>query len=342
MSAAQAPPSSWKRPPSPRNVFLGAGPALLGMVSLVPIWNAVALMEDVNYAFWHGRALPILTILLCLSVVALYAATAVVFFAHPRPQVPTEQAMVMMASTFVTLLGLALVLVSMPLSRQAAETYDNLTSKCDYSLETHRVYEYYQVLQNIRETPECARKYSVEECQGYEDAPPYTTFLKALESSLHCRGFCHRPVVLPPPLVAGFAPAPAPSPAPEAAQSPAPALVPSGLALLSVPPPPRRGRKGPRSAVRGAGTGALLLDVVRGAEQERASDVYPPTLFSDANFQASCDGVAAREMKNFVGGVGSQTFYQGVCLALAAVAMGFLKLLSLCVRKERDPQRPLY
>merc|ERR1719382_562604 len=60
---------------------------------------------------------------------------------------------------------------------------------------------------------------------------------------------------------------------------------------------------------------------------------YPPTLFSDANYQASCEGMAARDMRNFAGDVGYQTFYQGIYLVLIAIATGFLKLIGFCAQK---------
>ena len=44
-------------------------------------------------------------------------------------------------------------------------------------------------LNQLRSQPECATATSVEECDGYEQAPPYTTFLKTLESEFRCSGF---------------------------------------------------------------------------------------------------------------------------------------------------------
>merc|ERR1719488_431810 len=125
------------------------------------------------------------------------------------------------------------MLVSLPLSRQAADTYIALTHRCDYDDLTHRTYEYWTVLHNIRSQPECATATSVEECDGYEQAPPYTTFLK--------------------------------------------------------------------------------------------------TLFSHTLAQASCEGMAARDMRNFAGDIGYQTFYQGIYLVVVAIITGFLKLIGACL-----------
>merc|ERR1719454_1488368 len=132
-------------------------------------------------------------IIICVVIIILYCVTITTFFRHARPQVQTEQTIMMIANIFITLLGLSLMLLSLPLSQQSIDTYNNLMHRCDYSEQTHRMYEYSQVLHNIRRTPLCATKYSVEECAGYEDAPPYTSFLKALESDFRCSGFCYKP-----------------------------------------------------------------------------------------------------------------------------------------------------
>merc|ERR1719271_1915619 len=85
------------------------------------------------------------------------------------------------------------MLLSLPLNRQAADTYIALTHRCDYDDLTHRTFEYWTVLNNIRSQPECATKASVEECAGYEVAAPYTTFLKTMETNFRCSGFCWKP-----------------------------------------------------------------------------------------------------------------------------------------------------
>jgi hypothetical protein len=69
---------------------------------------------------------------------------------------------------------------------------------------------------------------------------------------------------------------------------------------------------------------------------------YPPTLFSDANYQASCEGMAGRDMKNFAGDIGYQMFYQGIYLVLIAIATGFLKLAGFCSRRDAVGQGTQY
>mmetsp|Transcript_16740 Transcript_16740/g.45754 ORF Transcript_16740/g.45754 Transcript_16740/m.45754 type:complete len:477 (-) Transcript_16740:52-1482(-) len=57
---------------------------------------------------------------------------------------------------------------------------------------------------------------------------------------------------------------------------------------------------------------------------------YPPTLFTTANFEASCDGMAARNMKHFVGAIGTEVFHQGAICVLAAFFLAAIQIVSLC------------
>jgi len=185
--------SEWKsKLMTPQNIFLIVGSILLIMLSVVPVWNAIVLLQDRNYIFWAGRSTPAWIISACVLLVPLYAISILLFFRRATGSVHTEQTIMMVANIFITLFGLILMMASLPLTHQAEITYTNLIHRCDYSEQTHRLYEYSQVLHNIRAQPECMKKYSVEECKGYEEAPPYTSFLKGMENNFRCSGFCYR------------------------------------------------------------------------------------------------------------------------------------------------------
>jgi len=278
----------------------------------------MTLLQDANYVFWAGTSTPKWIISICVVIVVLYAAMVAAFFRKPQNAARTEHTIMIVANIFITLFGLFLLLASLPLTHQAELTYNNLLHRCGSSEQTARLYEYSQVLQNIRADPACAKKYSIEECAGYEEAAPYTNFLKGMENNFRCAGFCYKP-----PFVAMSA---APAPAPAVASSPA------AKGLLSV-----------KQHVRHHHTDHItkIALVAEGAHNEaRSSEVatYPPTLFSDLNYQASCEGMAARDMHNFAGDIGWQTFYQGLYLVLVAAMTGLLKLLSFCVRPPVAPQ----
>jgi len=287
----------------------------LMMLCLVPVWNALALMSHFNYTFWVGAWLPEWMLSLYFGILILYIIIVVVLFHKARPQSQTEQTMMMVANIFVSLLGVFLMLVSMPLSRQAVDTYSNLMYRCDHSMQTQRLYEYSQVLHNIRSTPGCAVKYTIEECAGYEAVPPYTTFLKDMENTFHCSGFCYRPSV-------------------------GAALLETKLETTAHSEGRHLGSKAqhqdhmaPQSlAVTSSG---VVAGTIHAAGQQPVAvgsaalvtTRYPPTLFSDANYETSCEGMAARDMKNFAGELGSQTFYQGIYLLIISIVTGFVKLM---------------
>lgn len=274
---------------SPRNVFMSVGVVLLLLLCIVPLWNSMSLMQNANYVFWAGRSVPTWIIIICIIMIFLYVATTAVFFSASHPAVQSEQTVMMIANIFITMFGLILMLIALPLINQSNSTYYNLMYACDYSAETHRLFEYSQVLHNIRAMPDCKTKPSVEDCVGYEPAPPYTDFLKEMETSFRCSGFCYR------------------------------------MSASSVSS--SNSTKEEKTSLMALGQ---RIDHTASMESPKG---YPPTLFTQANYQATCEGMAARDMKNFAGDIGTQTFYQGIYLVLIAVTTGFLKLVGFCVRK---------
>lgn len=58
------------------------------------------------------------------------------------------------------------------------------------------------------------------------------------------------------------------------------------------------------------------------------------SLFSKANFEASCDGMAARSMYNFVGQIGKQILHHGILLVVVVLTVVVLHLIGLCRRFE--------
>jgi len=283
--------------------FSVGGTVLMLMLAICPIWSAANLLGDFNYVFWAGRRVPTVTIVVCICIVCLFAITSGIFFGRAHAPARTEQTTMMVVNIFITLFGLFLMIASLPLTRQALQISSDLLHNCAYSEETHRLYEYSQVLQNIRATPACANKFSVEECAGYQASPPYTDFLKSLENEFLCAGFCYKvPATAKP------------------------------AQLLGLKDRIRLHRTTLALAVEAAET---MEGNRHGVQNDlHASATYPPTLFSDSNFQASCDGMAARNMQNVAGDIGQQLFFQGIYLVFIAVATGFLKLFGLCVRKS--------
>jgi len=292
---------------TPALTFMLVGTLLLSMLSLVPIWNALCLLWDPNYIFWAGSKIPECMIVFCIIIVLLYPITVFGVFSRAGALVRTEQTIMMIASVFITLFGLFLMMVSLPLTQSAQQTYTNLLYRCDFAEETHRLYEYSHVLQNVRAQPECATKFSVVDCIGYQDAPPYTNMLKSMENHFRCAGFCYKRQF--------------------ATNSSAAATV----SALSVKQELRMLHRSDSEAQQHSLAADADMNSLAGNGEVA---MFPPTLFSDANFQASCEGMAAREMQNVAGDIGEQTFFQGLYLVLIAVITGFLKLFGVFFRKS--------
>lgn len=326
------------------SLFVGTSLLLLATLMVIPVWNACALLTDSNYVYWAGRTVPALMITAAVGILAVYVVTILLFFKWARPSVRnSEQTVMMIVNMFITLLGLTLMLLSLPLSRQAAGTYINLTTRCDYGETTHRTFEYWTVLNNIRSQPGCASKASVEECDGYEMAPPYTTFLKEMEANYRCSGFCFTPTA---PLAA--APVAAP---PTNATSTASTAAATTTATTTVATTAAAAATTAAAAANAATTttaaptAATTLVHVRPHRVRRhhhrllsflqnPQPAFPPSLFSRDVAQASCEAMAARDMRNFAGDIGYQTFYQGIYLVVIAIVTGFLKLIGACLARE--------
>jgi len=60
---------------------------------------------------------------------------------------------------------------------------------------------------------------------------------------------------------------------------------------------------------------------------------YPPTLFSLANYQASCEGATARHLYTYQKDAGSLLYVEGIFLIGFAVVSTSIKLIGLCSPK---------
>lgn len=144
---------------------------------------------------------------------------------------------------------------------------------------------------------------SAEQCKNLasvEECMGYTSnrqseILKAMEDDFKCSGYCYK------------------GPAPSLAKN-ATGTNTTGTSLLEI---------GQADMLM---TGSSRLDVLV---------PYPPTLFSKANYQASCEGMAARDMRNFVGAIATQVFYEGLALICASIVVGFMKLFGLCMKRHK-------
>ena len=82
-----------------------------------------------------------------------------------------------------------------------------------------------------------------------------------------------------------------------------------------------------------------MLSFLQEGTADAPASPFPQSLFSHTLAQASCEGMAARDMRNFAGDIGYQTFYQGIYLVVVAIITGFLKLIGACLARDTTSEQ---
>jgi len=158
--------------------FIGMGIVLLVMLCILPVWDSIDMLCDPNYAFWGPPGLPFTVIAVSALIITFFFCTAEAFFERWRNEIHTAQTLVVMSSLFVMLLGLVLILVSLPLTHQTLALHNAIAYECGVSESTRPVAVHYADLLRVRQMPECVAEASVEACRGYRELPRITGYLK--------------------------------------------------------------------------------------------------------------------------------------------------------------------
>lgn len=445
-----------------RGALTWIGVLIFSLAVVMPCWDAVRLGGDAIYVYFMGRYFQSWAVFVCIASVLWYAIAMRALFKFAWTEFKTEHTVLMITMVTTTGLGLALVLLSVPMRRDVNDVYTELFSNCQFGPHTQRLYEYSTVLTGLRNTPDCIAKTSVEQCSGYAESQPYTGFLKELETQYHCAGFCWggsseaasvaaahiaggravatktkgapnarqtaEPTTTPPATTASSTSVPPttaqstavqfPAAQPEQVQLRIPMLkqptadrpaelavplklsYPPALATPSLPawhtlptsptlprpleptqirsfaamPAVARDRRSDsvlhsgktlagaikqlavhtkqrHQAPRGQhGFSMLALDShlsaarhvfhmshnssMRLVDQPGRAGTPPPSLFSQSNYQESCDGVSARVLQLKGLGIANMLFYHGVILMTTAVVIGFLRAMSSCSQPQ--------
>jgi len=328
----------------PKRTFLVSGILMLAMLDLVPIWNAITLMNDDIFVYFAGGIqTSVRMIWTCFGIIVMFAITLVLFFKFSSKRVQTEQTLFTAISLFVTTLGLAFVGFSLPLRGISDTAYQEMFFNCESGTLTRPLFLHYETLHHIRPDPQCASRLTIENCTGFTATEPYTSVLKTMEQDLRCSGFCtgsHH--------ITGHFPAVA------TARAAAKNKTQNGEAMLFQAEESQAGLSMGNKLMRhvrrqiisdNIGIGQLrnntqIAELMKG--HVNADHPFPPTLFSTANYQTSCDGMGARHMKNFAHDIGAQTWSEGVALVLVSIISGFAVLGEHCVKRggATSQQRP--
>lgn len=320
-----------RRPiPLTRGLFVGFGVLSLLVLCFLPVWDAIALMNNFTYRYWHSIDVPLMVVLFSFGIVLLFWIIVEVLFhgLSTRNRVST-QTLVMVTALFLSILGVMFVVMSMPISRRSTRTYNDVIFNCDSAKDTRELRSRYIDLLLLRESEDCLGMETVEDCDGYEKDKSYDNYLKKLEERTRCSGFCVYEDPAPSQSLLSVDQAvkaslgshvPEEASGPKLADSRAANKTAAGSVVTL-----RSKTRAKQGANIGAGpnhTGSssvpVALPVVVGSSaamrKGRADMWFPPTLFSTANYEVTCSGTVAREFKNLGSAVGEHLWRLGLAL----------------------------
>eukprot|EP00747_Dinoflagellata_sp_TGD_P182361 gnl/TRDRNA2_/TRDRNA2_36586_c0_seq1.p1 gnl/TRDRNA2_/TRDRNA2_36586_c0~~gnl/TRDRNA2_/TRDRNA2_36586_c0_seq1.p1 ORF type:complete len:440 (-),score=53.88 gnl/TRDRNA2_/TRDRNA2_36586_c0_seq1:39-1358(-) len=165
------------------------GSFVLALLMIGPLCNSIILLDDKVFKYFLGHGLPVGIFVSMLCILLSYVATLSLFFKFAKEEKRSEQSLLFIASVFVTLVGVACMLLSMYPHREVTSLQADIWENCKGSPRTYALYREYHLLSQMRARPSCHKMQSVEQCEGYV-ANPEATALKAMELGYHCSGFC--------------------------------------------------------------------------------------------------------------------------------------------------------
>jgi hypothetical protein len=292
----------------------------LGMIMFMPVMSALTMRRDSLFVYFVGHEAAETLLIMCSCIILVYVLVMASFFTRGRPE-SHDAAMLVVAGMFLTVLGLASILTSFPVRTEVTSVSKALYRACDGEGTYHELIETSRELQALRAKSACASMSSVEDCSGFKSTRT-SEVLKHMEHVLGCSGFCYD-VNAPTHWADQEEGAVATARAVAANVSMIEAhtsrrLHQRGRLLQrTAPMAPQlptskstlrwNGKLDPQEHQDSESTAMLQVVTKRssGGQADEKADhvaagsdvkVYPPTLFSKANYQASCDGMSARHI----------------------------------------------
>lgn len=248
----------------PKGIFLGLGTLVMFLLVLIPGWNAIGLLNDPVYIYIAGSQKAGWLLTCCVLVVVFCYFGLLTFLNRSRPEARNEQNMLTMSSTFLSALGILLILFGGPMvdaaSSGSAEFNGN---NCRIGTKTKQLYIASMELESLRSEKYCSQQTSVEDCEGFKwyQKQSEALILKTMESDYQCSGMC-------------------------------------------------QGR------------------------DKKGEWIYPPTLFSKADYKVSCDGQTSRHLYNFAEELSKQIVAEGIMLVAVALMFTFYQLVGFGTTSE--------
>jgi len=252
--------------------FFWLGIAILALLLMSPVWNALAMLQDPILMFFIGSDIPRVMLAACGAQVGLFLLVVGLIAACARNEARSDMSLITIGTMFISLLGVAAFVGSIPLTYRA-QAYAHGLHSCNHGAKAYELSIAYKELNQLRVQKPCASSVSVETCQGF-NRTEFTDLLKQMEDRYLCSGWCRLP-----------------QPVNTSKDS-------SALA-------------------------------------KRVHYAYPPTLFSTANYQATCDGMTKREIEFLFSDLSMALFLEGTYLIAVSIGVGFLKLIGACMMRHR-------
>lgn len=175
-----------------REMLLNLATLVMFLLLVIPSWNAVGLWQDGVFTYVAGRHTIMWLMICCVSLFAISWFTLRIFLQRLRPELRTEQTMLMVSGIFLSTLGIMLILFGGPIARQAMQAHRLFMDDCRFGAGTAQLYVAFEELKSLRATPDCMALDSIEECAGFHSYPKQdeAEVLKEMESSYSCSGLC--------------------------------------------------------------------------------------------------------------------------------------------------------
>jgi len=309
----------------------------------LPVLGAVALLFDQNYRFWVGYYYPFVLLAIIFTLCIALVLTFTLLHKYAPEYLHGEQTLALISCIFTASLGITLVLISLPESREMYEVGHRIGHGCmNSNTDSSFLMDYDQVLYQIKMQPSCRGQDSVQDCQGWE-ANRYTRYIEYLEYEFQCGPVCPEvPMPVPETLFTASLPGPVPAPAP----APAP-------------------------AAEEEGGGSFLQDVVRGGKHERLDEhhgglhkfssllhtkallsvdapgdpmgsmwlsnpqqVRSTKLFSPGATRTSCYSLVSTRLQVLAWCFGDLMFWEGVGLMIVSLLLSFFAFIEQCLHSK--------
>lgn len=253
--------------------FFWLGIAILSLLMMGPVWNALVMLRDPVWLFFTGGDIPNVILATCGAELGLFLLVVGLIAACGRNEAKSDMSLLTIGTMFISLLGASAFVGSIPMTHRG-ETYKRELHSCNHGAKAYELSMAYKGLNHLRMQKSCASKVSVEVCQGF-NRTEFTELLKQMEDRYLCSGWCTLPRAV--------------------------------------------------NASKDSSPWA-----------ERIHYVYPPTLFSTANYQATCDGMVKRDIEHFYSDLAQEWFLEGTTLISVSIGVGFLKLIGACMMRTRS------